>query len=139
MRSVNNMSSPKILIVDDDPGIRAQLKWGLEGFDVITADSRSDALEQFELHQPPLVTLDLGLPPNAEGTTEGFETLKQILKRQPETRVVVVSGSDEKDNADKARNQGAFDFYPKPVKLEYLQQLIDRAYEEFTRNKDQPL
>ena len=125
------MANPKILIVDDDKGIRTQLKWGLDGFDVITADSRANALEQFRLHHPPLVTLDLGLPPDAEGTTEGFATLQEILKKAPETKVVIVSGSEDAGNSEKAKSQGAFDYYPKPLEIESLQRLIRKALADY--------
>jgi len=125
------MVNPKLLIVDDDPGIRTQLKWGLEGYDVLTADSRLHAIEQIDAHHPPLVTLDLGLPPDAEGTTEGFAILKAIIERAPDTKVVVVSGSEEADSAEKAIKNGAFEFYPKPVEIERLQGVIERAYKDF--------
>lgn len=125
------MSIPKILIVDDDEGIRTQLKWGLDGYDVITADSRLHAIELFDLHRPPLVTLDLGLPPDAEGTTEGFATLKAILKKAPGTKVVIVSGSEDFGNAEIARNCGAYEYYPKPVELGRLQQVIEHAYADY--------
>jgi len=127
------VANPKILIVDDDQGIQAQLKWGLEGYDVITADSRSNAIEQFNTHHPALVTLDLGLPPDVEGTTEGFATLKAILQEAPETKVIIVSGSEDVDNAEKARNGGAFEFYPKPVDVEQLSEIIRRAYETYNK------
>jgi len=122
---------PKILIVDDDEGIRTQLKWGLEGYEVLTADSRSHAIELFDLYHPPLVTLDLGLPPDAEGTTEGFATLKAILQKAPETKVVVVSGSEDFGNAELARKSGAFEYYPKPVELARLQKVIELAYADY--------
>ncbi|MFK5951107.1 MAG: response regulator [Methylococcales bacterium] len=125
------MNNPKILIVDDDEGMRTQLKWGLEGYEVITADSRLHAIEQFELHHPPVVTLDLGLPPDADGTSEGFATLKEILQKAPDTKVVIVSGSEELGSAEKARSNGAFEYYPKPVELDRLQQVIELAYAEY--------
>lgn len=127
----NAMHKPKLLIIDDDPGIRTQLKWGLEGYDVITAGSRTDAIEQMDLFHPPLVTLDLGLPPDADGTNEGFAILKEIMHRAPETKVVVVSGSLGSNNAEKARNNGAYEYFPKPVKIEQLQQIIEKAYIEY--------
>jgi len=125
------MSNPKILIIDDDEGIRTQLKWGLDGYDVITADSRIHAIELFVVHHPPLVTLDLGLPPDAEGTSEGFATLEAILSMAPETKVVVVSGSEDFGNAETARNSGAYEYYPKPVELDRLQQVIEHAYADY--------
>ncbi len=125
------MKKPKILIVDDDEGIRTQLKWGFEGYDVITADSRLHAIEQFELHKPPLVTLDLGLPPDADGTTEGFATLKNILEKSPDTKVVIVSGSEESGNAETAKNNGAFEYCAKPIELDSLAQIMQRAYSDY--------
>lgn len=128
------MTNPKILVVDDDEGMRTQLKWGLEGYDVITADSRLHAIEQFDLYHPSLVTLDLGLPPDAEGTTEGFATLKYILQKAPDTKIIIVSGSESMGNAEKARSSGAFDYYPKPVALDRLQQAIEQAYGAYQKN-----
>ncbi|VAW53681.1 hypothetical protein MNBD_GAMMA07-2582 [hydrothermal vent metagenome] len=125
------MSNPKILIVDDDLGIRSQLKWGLDGYEVITADSRLHAIEQFDLHQPPLVTLDLGLPPDANGTTEGFAILKAILKKAPNTKVLIVSGSNCANNEQLARKNGAFEYCPKPIEIDQLQKLIENAYSDY--------
>jgi len=122
------MSKPKLLIVDDDEGIRTQLKWGIEGFDIITADSREKAIEQIEAHRPQLVTLDLGLPPDVEGTSEGFAILAAILEREPSTTVVVVSASEKDVNSVKAVEKGAFAFYAKPVDIESLQKILDSAY-----------
>jgi len=129
------MGNPKLLIVDDDQGIRTQIKWGIEGFDIITANSRQKAIEQFEENLPPVVTLDLGLPPDAEGTSEGFAILDAILQRKPDTKVVVVSGSEEGVNSQKAKDNGAFDFYAKPIDLESLQKSVNRAYEAHLKNK----
>ena len=121
------MVNPKLLIVDDDEGIRTQLKWGIEGFDIITADSRQNAIKQFDLHKPDYVTLDLGLPPDIEGTSEGFAILKEILSKNASVRVVVVSGSDSVTNSVKALECGAYDFYPKPVDITSLQAILNRA------------
>lgn len=125
------MSNTKLMIVDDDPGMRSQLKWGLEGYDIITADCRLDAVEKFLKHLPPLVTLDLGLPPDAEGTSEGFKTLQEILEKAPDTKVVIVSGSGEEANSAKAKSYGAFEYCSKPVETQRLQQVIERAYDEY--------
>ena len=122
------MSKPKLLIVDDDEGIRTQLKWGIEGFDIITADSRQKAIEQFEVHHPKFVTLDLGLPPDVEGTSEGFSILAAILERDPKTTVIIVSASEKEVNSVKAIEQGAFEFYAKPIQIENIQKILDRAY-----------
>ena len=121
------ISNPKLLIVDDDEGIRTQLKWGIESFDIITADSRQKAIELFEEHRPQFVTLDLGLPPDVEGTSEGFAILAAILERDSTTTVIVVSGSEKEANSVKAVKQGAFEFYAKPIEIESLQTVLDRA------------
>jgi len=118
----------KLLIVDDDPGMRSQLKWGLDDFEVYTAEDRQDALEQFIKLSPQVVTLDLGLPPDAEGTQEGMATLKQILKQAPETKVIVVSGATDETSAERVIKSGAFEFYPKPVDIHKLGDIIERAY-----------
>jgi len=124
------MTKPKLLIVDDDPGIRTQLKWGLDDYEVITADSREMAIEQFELHLPTVVTLDLGLPPDIEGTSEGYATLGAILQKSPKTKVVVVSASNQEVNSQLAIVNGAFQFYPKPIDLSALKAILEAAYIE---------
>ena len=121
----------KLLIVDDDPGIRQQLQWGFEGYDVITAENRQMALQAINQHRPQVVTLDLGLPPDEAGTAEGFETLSQILHQAPNTKVVVVSASEAADNQQRAMDSGAFDFFPKPVNIGQLKAIIERAYISF--------
>lgn len=117
--------------MDDDPGIRTQIKWGIQGFEVITAETRAEAMQQLELHQPPLVTLDLGLPPDADGTSEGFAALREILRKAPHTQVIIVSASEDIGNAEKARSSGAYEYYPKPLELSRLQQILERAYKDY--------
>ncbi len=129
---MSNMQS--LLVVDDDPGIRNQLKWGIEGYTIYVAKNRKDALEAFSEYLPGVVTLDLGLPPDSDGVSEGFKILKEILQKAPKTRVIVVSGSDAKQNAPKAVSSGAFDYVAKPFNLELLNQKINMAYEEYRLN-----
>ncbi len=126
----------KLLIVDDDPGIRNQLKWGFEGFDVVTAENRENALQQFGWHRPAVVTLDLGMPPDAEGCKEGFATLKQILQKAPDTKVIIVSATEDQSNAQKAVDSGAFEFFPKPVDIEKLSAILERAYQAHKSNHE---
>ena len=124
-------SKRKLLVVDDDPGMRNQLKWGLDKFDVYTAENRQDALTKFNQLQPQVVTLDLGLPPDANGIQEGLAILEQIIKQAPTTRVVVISGCTEENCSKRAVETGAFEFYPKPVEINKLSEIIDRAYQAF--------
>ena len=117
-----------LLVVDDDPGMRSQLKWGFNDFEVITAVDRMHALEVFNKYRPPVVTLDLGLPPDAEGSQEGFEILRLILDIAPQTYVLIVSGSADKGNAEKAEECGAYRYFAKPVDMAKLSAAVEQAY-----------
>ena len=119
---------PKLLIVEDDPGLQRQLKWSYEDQDVIIAGDRDAALEALRTHQPAVVTLDLGLPPDPDGVTEGFATLEAILAIRPATKVIVASGHGARESARRAIALGAFDFYHKPVDIDELGLIVRRAY-----------
>ncbi len=119
---------PKLLIVEDDPGLQRQLKWSYEDQDVIIAGDRDAALEALRTHQPAVVTLDLGLPPDPDGVTEGFATLEAILAMRPATKVIVASGHGARESARRAIALGAFDFYHKPVDIDELGLIVRRAY-----------
>ena len=120
--------SRKLLVVEDDPGLQTQLKWCFEGYDVIIAGDRETALNELEKHRPPVVTLDLGLPPDADGTSEGFQTLESILDRAPATKVIVVTGNNDRAHALEAVGLGAYDFFYKPIDAELLGFIVNRAY-----------
>jgi two-component system NtrC family response regulator len=117
-----------LLVVEDDPGLQSQLRWSLDGFNVIVAGDRETALAEIARHKPAVVTLDLGLPPDADGASEGLATLKTILETAPETKVIVVSGNDDRENAVRAVGMGAYDFYQKPVDSEILHLIVARAF-----------
>ena len=92
------------------------------------AGDRQTALTEIERHKPAVVTLDLGLPPDADGATEGLATLENILETAPETKVIVVSGNDDRENAVRAVGLGAYDFYQKPIDPEILRLIVERAF-----------
>ncbi|MFQ3197787.1 MAG: two-component system NtrC family response regulator [Paraglaciecola sp.] len=117
----------KILVVDDDLGIQTQLKWSFLGYDVFFADDRTSAIAQLRRHEPKVVTLDLGLLPDPANATEGLATLQEILELAPQTKVIVVTGNNDKSNALKAIQCGAYDFYQKPINSETMQILVSRA------------
>jgi two-component system NtrC family response regulator len=118
----------KLLIIEDDPGLRSQLSWALtDDLDVHVAEDRESALATVRMESPPVVVLDLGLPPDPNGATEGLATLESILSFKPSTKIIVASGNEEKENAVKAVSLGAYDFYPKPVDIDVLKLIIDRA------------
>ncbi len=117
-----------LLIVDDDPGIQKQLKWSLDGYDLIFAEDRESALVQLRRFEPPVVTLDLGLPPDPANASEGLRTLTEILALAPATKVIVVTGNDDRDCALRAVGEGAYDYYQKPIDPDVLKVIIDRAF-----------
>jgi two-component system NtrC family response regulator len=119
---------PVLLIVEDDEGLQRQLKWAYEGYEVVLAGDRAAAIEAVRLHEPAVVTLDLGLPPDPDGTTEGFETLTQILRIKPDTKVIVASGHGARESMLKAIGLGAYDFYRKPVDIDELGLIVSRAF-----------
>jgi len=117
-----------LLIVEDDRGLQKQLKWCFDGYEVVVAENREHALRELRRSEPPVVLQDLGLPPDAEGVSEGFATLQEILTARPDTKVIVVTGNAQRDNALKAVGFGAYDFYQKPIDVDVLQLLVNRAY-----------
>ncbi|MEY4760420.1 MAG: hypothetical protein RLZZ200_276 [Pseudomonadota bacterium] len=121
----------RILIVEDDPGLQKQLKWCFDDLEVLQAANRTEAIAQLRRHEPQVVLQDLGLPPDAEGVSEGFATLQEILKLAPRTKVIVVTGRADRENAVRAVGLGAYDFYSKPVDTEVLKLLVARAFNMF--------
>lgn len=120
-------SLPKLLIVEDDEGLQAQLKWAYDDFDVTIVGNRQDALAALRAEEPPVVTLDLGLPPDPDGTTEGFAILDAIMALKPDTKVIVASGHGARESALQAIERGAYDFYQKPIDIEALGLIVKRA------------
>ena len=119
---------PKLLVVEDDQGLQAQLRWSYDDFDVIIAGDRTSALSALRAEEPAVVTLDLGLPPDPDGTSEGFATLEAIMALKPDTKVIVASGHGARDSALQAIARGAYDFYQKPVDIEQLGLIVRRAW-----------
>lgn len=118
----------KLLIVEDDLGLQKQLKWSYEDFDVFCAANRDEALALLRLEAPDVVTLDLGLPPDPDGVTEGFAVLDEMLKLKPDTKIIVASGHGAKESALRAIAAGAWDFYQKPVDIDELHLIVRRAF-----------
>ena len=107
----------KLLVVEDDPGLQTQLKWAYDDYQVLIAGDHDAAIELLRAEEPEVVTLDLGLPPDPDGTREGFRTLSAILEAKPDTKVIVVSGHGERASALAAIASGAWDFYQKPINI----------------------
>ncbi|MBY0578909.1 MAG: PEP-CTERM-box response regulator transcription factor [Burkholderiales bacterium] len=122
-----NTSKDTLLLVEDDVGIQKQLRWSLDAYDVQVAGDREGALSQIRRFEPSVVILDLGLPPDPDGASEGLNTLEQILMLAPGTKVIVVTGNQDMGNAVRAIGIGAYDFYQKPFESEMLSLIVGRA------------
>ena len=123
------MSAPgtPLLIVEDDLALQKQIKWTLDRFESVTASDRESALLMVRRHQPQVVTMDLGLPPDPDSVSEGFKLLEQILDLEPGTKVIVLTGQNDNANALRAVAMGAYDFLAKPFEPDVLNMVVERA------------
>ena len=119
---------PVLLIVEDDLALQRQLRWAYDGYEIVAAATRAEAIDALRLHEPAVVTLDLGLPPDPDGTAEGFATLTEILALKPDTKVIVASGHGARASALDAIGLGAWDFYAKPIDIDALGLIVARAF-----------
>jgi two-component system NtrC family response regulator len=125
------MSDPKrkpLLIVEDDPALQKQMRWAFDKFETLGASSREEAITQLRRYEPAVVTMDLGLPPHPDDATEGFRLLEEMLSLAPDTKVIVLTGQNDRSNAVRAIGLGAYDFFAKPFEPELLGLTIERAY-----------
>ena len=118
----------KLLVVEDDEGLQRQLRWSYEHYEVIIAGDRDAAIAAIREHGPAVVTLDLGLPPDPDGVSEGFATLAALLQIAPRTKIIVASGHGARESARRAIAEGAFDFYAKPIDIDELGLIVGRAF-----------
>jgi two-component system NtrC family response regulator len=126
---MNAPFKPRLLIVEDDEGLQRQLRWAYDDYDVLVASDRDAALNILRAEEPHVVTLDLGLPPDPDGVSEGFATLETILSLKPDTKVIVASGHGARESALRAIASGAYDFYQKPVDIDQLGMIVRRAFQ----------
>ena len=120
-----------LLIVEDDLALQKQIKWSLDRFESITASDRASALQQLRKNTPAVVTMDLGLPPDADSVSEGFKLLQEILTFDPDIKVIVLTGQNDQANALRAVGMGAYDFFAKPFEPELLNLTVERAFRLF--------
>ena len=125
-----------LLIVEDDLALQKQIKWSMDRFESVTADDRESALVQMRRHNPAVVTMDLGLPPDADSVSEGFKLLEQLLAIDPDTKVIVLTGQNDQKNALRAVAMGAYDFFAKPFEPELLGLTVERAFRMFELQKE---
>jgi two-component system NtrC family response regulator len=121
------MTAPKLLIVEDDEGLCSQYRWAFPGCAVLIAHARGQAVALVKRERPPIAIMDLGLPPDPDGVSEGFATLEEVMRIAPQTKVIVVTGNGERKTALRAIASGAYDFCEKPVEIEVLRTIIARG------------
>lgn len=120
---------PKLLIIEDDEGLQRQLRWAYDDYEVVVAGDRATAIAMLRAEEPAVATLDLGLPPDPDGTREGFATLAEMLALKPDLKVIVASGHGARESALRAIASGAYDFYQKPVDIDELGLIVGRAFQ----------
>ena len=123
-----NQHKATLLVVEDDEGLQSQLKWHFEQYNVVVAGNREEAIAAVRQYEPAVVLQDLGLPPDEEGVEEGFQSVQEISRLSPHTKIIVVTGNHDYENAVRAVALGAYDFYQKPVNTETLDLIVERAY-----------
>lgn len=125
---MNGEKTRPLLIVEDDPALQKQIRWSFDRFETLTAGDRESALAQVRRYQPPVVTMDLGLPPDPDSVSEGFKLLEQILAIEPDTKIIVLTGQNDQANALRAIALGAYDFFAKPFEPDLLNLTVERAF-----------
>src|SRR5450759_1872651 len=120
-----------LLIVEDDLALQKQIKWSLDRFESIAANDRESALFQLRKCLPAVITMDLGLPPDADSVSEGFKLLEQVMAFDPDIKVIVLTGQNDQANALRAVAMGAYDFFAKPFEPELLNLTVERAFRLF--------
>ena len=124
--SSNNLR--QLLVVEDDPALQTQMKWAFDQYEVLIAGDRESALAHVRRSMPAVVTMDLGLPPDPDSVSEGFQLLEQMVSLMPEIKVIVLTGQNDQANALRAISLGAYDFFVKPFEPDILALVIDRAF-----------
>lgn len=117
-----------LLVVEDNDELRNQLKWAFDDYNVLLAEDRRTALSARASYQPAVALVDLGLPPDKDGPTEGLKTLQEILDASPEAKVIIMTGQDERAYALECVANGAYDYYAKPIDVEELALTVKRAF-----------
>jgi two-component system NtrC family response regulator len=119
---------PLLLMIEDDKGLQKQMRWSFDQYEVIFAGDRESAIAALRRYEPAVVTLDLGLPPDPDLPDHGFRSLEEILSLAPSTKVIALTGQNDRANALRAIALGAYDFFAKPFEADALGLVIARAF-----------
>ncbi|MCB1971018.1 MAG: response regulator, partial [Geminicoccaceae bacterium] len=122
------MNDRRLLLVEDDEALRTQLRWSLDQFDLTIAETREQAITAMRAKEPQVVLLDLGLPPDPEGSSEGLQAMSDLLELSPDAKIIVLTGREGRDHALKAVAGGAHDYHQKPTDPEHLSMVLERAF-----------
>ncbi len=121
------MAKPRLLIVEDDEGLCSQYRWAFPACDVVLSHTRQQAIAIAKRDSPPVAIIDLGLPPDPDGVSEGFATIEEMLRLAPKTKIIVATGNGDRKHALKAIALGAYDFCEKTVEIDVLRTIVDRG------------
>jgi two-component system, NtrC family, response regulator len=121
------MSKPKLLIVEDDEGLCSQYRWAFPACDLLMTHNRAQATAAAQKERPPVAIVDLGLPPDPDGVSEGFATIETLVRQLPETKVIVATSHGDREHALRAIGSGAYDFCEKPMDIALLRTIVERA------------
>lgn len=125
-----------LLIVEDDRGLQSQLRWHFEDYETVFAENRQDAIAALRLHESAVVIQDLGLPPDQDGVDEGFKCIQDIVRISPNSKIIVMTGKTDHENAIRAVAMGAYDYYEKPVDPNTLDLIVHRAFAMYDLEED---
>ena len=123
-----NETRRHLLIVEDDPALQKQMCWAFDQYETIAAGDRESAIASVRRHEPAVVTMDLGLPPHPDDPTEGLQLLEEVHALSPDTKVIVLTGQNDRANALKAIALGAYDFCEKPFDPVIVALMLERAF-----------
>jgi two-component system NtrC family response regulator len=122
-----SQSKIKVLVLEDDEGLRSQYRWLLSDYHVLTAGERREARRIADKELPAIAIVDLGLPPDPDGATEGLAAVTELLGAVAEIKVIVVTGNESREHASRAIAAGAYDYFQKPADPDLLKLIVGRA------------
>ena len=121
------MTKPKLLIIEDDEGLCSQYRWAFPSCDLVIAHARAQGVAMALKDRPAAAIVDLGLPPDPDGVSEGFATIEALVRQVPDMKVIVATSHGDRMHALRAIGSGAYDFCEKPMDIALLRTIVERA------------